>query len=182
MEYLLKQIADKISSYNIFNNLYPGIVFCYLLKFMFNINILSDNWFERLIIFYFTGMGLSRFGSLIIEPLMKKIKIRQKALLWYAPYKDYEIASNSDKLIPILSEVNNTYRTLVACFACAIVVKLLIMINDKFIQLEYNILLEFKDWLILFFFLSLFAISYVKQTGYVRRRVESLFEGNKSHK
>lgn len=41
MEEILKPIIEKISSYNIFNNLYPGILFIYLLKFMFGINILS---------------------------------------------------------------------------------------------------------------------------------------------
>lgn len=42
---------------------------------MFNINIVSDNWFERLIVFYFVGMVLSRIGSIIIEPIMEKLKI-----------------------------------------------------------------------------------------------------------
>ena len=51
---IIKQIIDKISSYNIFNNLYPGIIFCYLLKIMFKINILVDNWFENLIMHMYT--------------------------------------------------------------------------------------------------------------------------------
>ena len=69
MEEILKPIIEKISSYNIFNNLYPGILFIYLLKFMFGINILSDNWFENLIVFYFVGMVLSRIGSIIIQTM-----------------------------------------------------------------------------------------------------------------
>lgn len=69
---IVKQVVEKISSYNIFNNLYPGILFIYLLKFMFGTNILSDNWFENLIVCYFVGMVLSRIGSIIIEPIMKK--------------------------------------------------------------------------------------------------------------
>ena len=28
MEEILKSISEKISSYNIFNNLFPGIIFC----------------------------------------------------------------------------------------------------------------------------------------------------------
>lgn len=75
MEEILKQIVGRISSYNLFNNLYPGVIFCYLLKAILGINIISDNWFENLILFYFIGMVISRIGSVIIEPLMKKIRI-----------------------------------------------------------------------------------------------------------
>lgn len=30
MEEIIKNIAEKISSYNIFTNFFPGIVFCYI--------------------------------------------------------------------------------------------------------------------------------------------------------
>ena len=74
MNVILKQIIDKISSYNIFNNLYPGILLCYLLKFMFDINILSDNWFENLILFYFIGMVISKnhYYNFRLTRIMKK--------------------------------------------------------------------------------------------------------------
>ena len=42
---------------------------------MFDRSILSDNWLENLVLFYFVGMVLSRIGSLIIEPIMKTDKI-----------------------------------------------------------------------------------------------------------
>ena len=114
MEEILKQIVEKISSYNIFNNLYPGILFIYLLKFLFEINLLSDNLFENLILFYFAGMVLSRIGSIIIKPMMKEIK-----LIIDAPYSDYVKASSIEPLVDTLSEVNNTYRTLLSTFICA---------------------------------------------------------------
>lgn len=173
---IIKQIIDKISSYNIFNNLYPGIIFCYLLKIMFQINILVDNWFENLIIFYFVGMVLSRVGSVIIEPLMQKIKIRKVPLLKYAPYKDYERASAISPFIATLSETNNTYRTLLSCFVCASIFKIIIVVNDKLVQFECDFFQTNKDWFILIFLVLLFANSYVKQTNYVRKRVESLLE------
>lgn len=111
MEKLLAQIVEKISSYNIVNNLYPGILFVYVLKIMFETDLLLNNWFENLIVFYFVGMVLSRIGSIIIEPVMKKIKI-----IKYAPYQDYVKASSIDPLVATLSETNNTYRTL-KCFS-----------------------------------------------------------------
>lgn len=174
MENILEHIVGKISSYNIFNNLYPGIIFCYLLKIMFQINILVDNWFENLIIFYFVGMVLSRVGSIIIEPVMKKIKIKKAHLLKYAPYKDYERASTINPLIATLSEVNNTYRTLLSCFACASIFKIIIVVNDKLVQSECNFLQANRDWFILISLVLLFANSYIKQTNYVRKRIESL--------
>lgn len=74
MEKILAQIVEKISSYNIVNNLYPGILFVYVLKIMFGTNLLSNNWVENLIVFYFVGMVLSRIGSIVIELIMKKLR------------------------------------------------------------------------------------------------------------
>lgn len=173
---VIKQIIDKISSYNIFNNLYPGIIFCYLLKIMFKINILVDNWFENLIIFYFVGMVLSRVGSVIIEPSMQKIKHKKEPLLKYAPYKDYERASAINPLVATLSETNNTYRTLLSCFVCATTFKIILFINDNLIQFKCEFFQNNKDWFILIFLVWLFSKSYIKQTDYVRKRVESLLE------
>lgn len=174
MENILEHIVGKISSYNIFNNLYPGIIFCYLLKIMFDTNILSDNWFENLIVFYFVGMVLSRVGSIIIEPVMKKIKIKKAPLLKHAPYKDYERASTINPLIATFSEVNNTYRTLLSCFVCASIFKIIVVVNDKLVQFECDFFQANRDWFILIFLVLLFANSYIKQTNYVRKRIESL--------
>ena len=171
MEEILKQIVEKISSYNIFNNLYPGILFIYLLKFIFEINLSSDNWLENLIVFYFAGMVLSRIGSIIIEPMMKKIK-----LIRYAPYSDYVKASSIEPLVNTLSEVNNTYRTLLSTFICAFACKLGIIINEIFLKNKSTFLQENKDWIFLILLILLFTFSYVKQTNYVRKRVESILK------
>ena len=176
MEAILKQIVDKISSYNIFNNLYPGILLCYLLKIIFDINMLSDNWFENLILFYFVGMVISRIGSLIIEPIMKKIRINKKPLLQFSPYSDYERASNEEPLVATLSETNNTYRTLLSCFVCTFVFKICVVINKICVENKFTFFQENKDWIILILLIILFAFSYVKQTSYVRKRVESIIK------
>ena len=171
MEELLAQIVEKISSYNIVNNLYPGILFVYVLKLMFGTNLLSNNWFENLIVFYFVGMVLSRIGSIIIEPVMKKIKI-----IKYAPYQDYVKASSIDPLVDTLSETNNTYRTLLSTFICAFVYKLGVSINEVCLKNKITFLQENKDWILLTLLILLFVFSYVKQTSYVRKRVESVLK------
>lgn len=171
MEEILSQIVEKISSYNIFNNLYPGILFIYLLKFMFGINILSDKWFENLVVFYFVGMVLSRIGSIIIEPIMKKIKVVK-----YAPYSDYVKASSIEPLVDTLSEVNNTYRTLLSTFICAFLYKVCITINEICLINEVTFLQKNKDWILIILLIILFSFSYVKQASYVRKRVESVLK------
>ena len=171
MEEILAQIVEKISSYNIVNNLYPGILFVYVLKIMFGTNLLSNNWVENLIVFYFVGMVLSRIGSIIIEPIMKKIKI-----IKYAPYQDYVKASSIDPLVGTLSETNNTYRTLLSTFICVFVYKLGASINEVCLKNKITFLQENKDWILLTLLVLLFVFSYVKQTSYVRKRVESVLK------
>lgn len=182
MEEVLKQIVDKISSYNIFTNLYPGILFCYLIKIMFNINVLSENGFENLILFYFVGMVLSRIGSVVIEPIMKKIKIKNKALLQFAHYSDYEKASNDEPLVVTLSETNNTYRTLLTCFICALVFKICIIINGVCLDIKFTFFQDNKDWFILILLIVLFSLAYIKQTSYVRKRVEAIINREEASK
>ena len=171
MEKILAQIVEKISSYNIVNNLYPGILFVYVLKIMFGTNLLSNNWVENLIVFYFVGMALSRIGSIVIEPIMKKIKI-----IKYAPYQDYVKASSIDPLVDTLSETNNTYRTLLSTFICAFVYNLVASINEVCLKNKITFLQENKDWILLTLLILLFVFSYVKQTSYVRKRVESVLK------
>lgn len=48
----MENILDKLSSYNILNNLLPGGVFCYLMDFLFKINLLKDDAIMNLCIFY----------------------------------------------------------------------------------------------------------------------------------
>ena len=171
MEELLAQLVEKISSYNIVNNLYPGILFVYVLKIMFGTNLLLNNWFENLIVFYFVGMVLSRIGSIIIEPVMKKINI-----IKYAPYQDYVKASSIDPLVDTLSETNNTYRTLLSTFICVFMYKLGASINEICLKNEITFLQENRDLILLALLILLFVFSYVKQTSYVRKRVESVLK------
>lgn len=182
MEDILKQVVGKISSYNIFNNLYPGVLFCYLLKVMFNTNMLTDNWLENLVVFYFVGMVLSRVGSVVIKPLLENVKFRKRTFIKNAPYSDYVSASAEDPLVPVLSETNNTYRTLLSCFVCALIYKIWLIINGKLIQINWTFFQDNKDWFILFFLILLFAFSYRKQSKYVKIRVESVIGKNEQKK
>ena len=174
MNELFKQLVDKISSYNIFNNLFPGALFCYLSKILFDFNIISNSWGENLIIFYFVGLVFSRIGSIIIEPAMKSIKIKKKLLLQHSNYPDYAKASKEDPLISTLSEINNTYRTLLACMIGALFVKVYVVINKMCIEHGFSFFHDNKDWIIVVLLVVLFSLSYVKQTSYVKKRVDAV--------
>lgn len=133
--------------------------------------MINENWFENLVVFYFIGMVISRVGSVIIEPLFQKLK-----LIKFASYKDYERASKADELICTLSEVNNTYRTLISCFVCLLLSKIGNEINHNLIAVKCTFFQDYGEWILLILLCALFAFSYVKQTSYVRKRVESLIE------
>ena len=103
----MEKLIEKLDSYSILNNLLPGAVFAYLFEYIFEVDIVRDGIVENLFIYYFIGMIVSRIGSLAVEPLCKKIK-------WvkYADYSSYIKASRKDDKIDVLSEVNNSFRTI----------------------------------------------------------------------
>jgi len=108
----MKEIIEKLSSYNIFNYLLPGIVFSILTSKFTSTNLIFDNLIIGAFLYYFIGLVISRVGSVIIEPLLKRIKF-----LKFADYKDFVSVSKTDNKLEILSEANNMYRTFVSMFS-----------------------------------------------------------------
>lgn len=158
----MDKFLEKISSYNLLNNLLPGAVFCYLLKYYISINLISEELIGNLFIFYFCGMVISRIGSTIIEPFYKKAKI-----VTFAEYGNFIKASGLDPKVDTLSETNNTYRTFVALFFIIGILKLYIYFADI-----YKVLSDIAPALALFSLFLLFSFSYRKQVNYIKSRVE----------
>lgn len=182
MEEGIKSISSKISSYNVFTNLFPGIVFAYLLLYLFDVQIVAGTWIADFFIYYFWGIVLNRIGSIVIEPIMKKIKIKKKLLLQFAPYSDYIKASSNDSIISTLSEINNTYRALLSCSFCTLVLKAFFEINNWLIGKNFLFFESNKDWIGIILLLTLFALSYIKQTAYVRERIEEAIKSTGEEK
>ena len=67
----MEKLIEKIDEYNIFNFILPGIIFTYLLKNYVGINIFQENIIEKIFIYYFIGSIISRFGSIIMEKLLR---------------------------------------------------------------------------------------------------------------
>lgn len=163
----MEKCIEKLSSYNFLNNLLPGAVFCYFFSLITGYNF-NDNAIVNICIYYFSGMLVSRIGSLIIEPLFKKIKIVK-----YADYEDYLKAISKDEKISCLVETNNVYRTFLSAFITLAIIKLLVFLGEKF-----NIFNNEVDIAIGVFLIGILIFSYRKQTNYIRKRVEHVCNKN----
>jgi len=168
---MLESIINKISSYNIFNYLFSGIIFVVLIKYLDNINLYLDFSILylnviNLFILYFIGLTISRVGSLIIEPFYRKYIIK------FADYSDFIKVEKIDKKLNILFEQNNIYRTFTSLFLILIVFHFI-----KKCDLNVCIFLKmsYKEILIIFLFI-LYAISYYKQTKYITNRIKYKLE------
>ena len=67
----MKELLDKLSSYNIFNYLLPGILFSVLASKTTELNLIQIDIILGVFVYYFIGLIISRIGSLIIEPILK---------------------------------------------------------------------------------------------------------------
>jgi hypothetical protein len=159
----MKEIIDKLSSYNIFNYLLPGVLFVAIAKNFTEYNLILDNDFIGAFFYYFIGMVMSRFGSLIIEPILKKIKFVK-----FSDYSDFISASKKDAKVELFSEVNNTYRSITSMLFLLIILKLYSHYDFQY-HFQKGISISIVIGLILFMFL----FAYRKQTGYINKRIIS---------
>jgi hypothetical protein len=164
----LKELLDKISSYNLFNYLLPGVVFAVFAKLFTHYKIPIDNLVVGAFACYFAGLVISRFGSLIIEPFLKKI-----SFLKFADYSDFVSASQKDSKIELFSEVNNMYRTLTSMFVLLMFLKLY-----EFLETKISGLSEWGPYIVILLLLIIFLFAYRKQTSYITKRIRA----NKSKK
>jgi len=159
----MNELLNKISSYNIFNYLLPGILFAILAGGIIDRSLVQRDVLVGLFLYYFLGLVISRFGSLIVEPLLKALKFVK-----FANYKDFVGASQKDAKFDVLSEVNNMYRTLASMFLLLLLLKGYVRLEDKFPRL--------KPWnfaILLGLLLVMFLFSYRKQTSYITKRISA---------
>ena len=158
----MKELLDKISSYNIFNYLLPGILYVVLLSEFSEVNIIQDEFIIGAFLYYFIGLVISRVGSLIVEPIFKKLKI-----LKFAEYSEFITACENDSKIETLSESNNMYRTLVALFLTLLLSKIYVFASIKY---EWPKSTDF--YLLAMLVLTMFIFAYRKQTNYITKRIK----------
>lgn len=159
----MNSLLDKLSSYNLFNYLLPGIIFVILEKEFTNHSLIQRDIVIGVFLYYFIGLVISRFGSLVIEPVLRRV-----SFLRFTDYKEFITASKKDDRLELLSEVNNTYRTLCSLFTLLLMLKMYDLIASHFSVL--------KDWnvtILMALLLIMFLFSYRKQTQYITKRIKA---------
>jgi hypothetical protein len=158
----METFFERISNYQFINNLLPGTVFVYFLNHFTGFTIQNDNIFVSLFIYYFAGIIISRFGSIVIEPILKKTKF-----ITYQPYNNYIFASLRDKKINLLMEHNNLFRSLLAM----LLLMGLSIIFDK-LQILSSFFKQNDKIIVLLLLIILFLFSFRKQTKFISDRIE----------
>lgn len=124
---MFQEIIDKISRYNVFNHLLPGAIFSIWVTEFTEFNMVQSDILSNLFLYYFVGVVLSRIGSVLIEPVLKCVQFVK-----YEPYDKYLLAAKDDQKIETLVEANNSYRTFLSVFLCALFLKLYLLLKTRF--------------------------------------------------
>jgi len=90
----METLLSLLSTYELFNNIFPGIIFSYFLSLQ-NYNIIPNKMdiYEKLFLYYFIGLIISRIGSLFLEPLFRKLEI-----IKFADYTKFLKAEEKDRV------------------------------------------------------------------------------------
>lgn len=159
----MKELIEHIGSYNLFNYLLPGVVFSVVIENYTSFNLLSENLLITAFVCYFIGLTISRFGSLIIQPTLEKLKF-----IVPENYSSFIEASKEDSKIEVLSEQNNSYRTTISMLFL-----IGISIFYNWLILQFPTLNSYTTWIILAPIFILFLFAYRKQTTYITKRINS---------
>ena len=164
----MKELLDKLTSYNIFNYLLPGVLFAGIGSYYAQYPLIIDNIVISVFVYYFYGLVISRIGSLIIEPFLKKLQFVR-----FAPYPQFVAASKVDEKIEVLSETNNMYRSLISMLIC-----LLLAMTYSHLENTYAWFSGYTQSVVIVLLLLLFAFSYKKQSEYITNRVSGTSKKN----
>jgi hypothetical protein len=159
----MSELLSRISSYNLFNYLLPGVIFSLLGSKTTGYQLLQKDIVAGLFLYYFVGMVVSRFGSLVIGPILRWL-----SFIKFEEYKSFVVASKKDPQLEVLSEVNNTYRTF-----CSLFTLLLCLRGYEKIEERFPVLRAWSLLLLLFLLFVMFIFAYRKQTSFVVNRIKA---------
>lgn len=166
----MDEIIKKISSYNVFSRLFPGIVFYVLINEFTSFSLPQCGILESMFIYYFLGMCMDRVGSLVMEPILKKIEF-----IKFSSYEDYIESSKNDNEIKTLEEISKAYRSMLSVFIVFLIIKIYEQLTN------YCIFFEYAGYIIIFVTLIvMFLYSYKKQINYVGKRIDKYKKDNQN--
>lgn len=158
----MKDLINKISSYDLFVNLFPGVIFAIISEKITSYSFLQKDIVIGFFVYYLIGLMLNSFGSTVLKPLLIRFKILEE----YTEYCEFLHACKKDTKIELLSEKNNMYLTLSSVFALLIILKIF-----EFNVSSHPVLKEYGTLLLLLFLMIMFILSYRKQTHYIKERI-----------
>jgi hypothetical protein len=164
----MDKVIDRLSSYNLFTNLFPGLIYCYLASKFFGVPLLQSDLLVAAFYYYFCGLVISRVGSILIEPILKKTKIAK-----FAAYDEYAAAAAKDPQIGILLETSNTYRSVIALLICVLITGAWAALLAAFPNFSL-----YTHHVLLFGLVALFLFAYRKQTQYIVSRINLYKKSN----
>jgi hypothetical protein len=160
----MSDFLNKLSSYNLFNNLLPGILFVVLLNHFTQYRIIQDNLLLNVFLYYFIGLTISRISSISIEQFLKKIK--------FIAFRDYNLfvnANKKDSKLDVLVETNNKFRVILTMILLVIFSKIFYSLNNSFLKFSENT----QQYFLLFFIAIVYLFAYRKQTNYITKRIDA---------
>lgn len=157
----MKELLDRLTSYNLFNYLLPGVIFAAALDHFTSYDVLQDSIVVGVFLYYFLGLVISRLGAIFLQPLLSWI-----GFIRFAPYADFLSASKNDPKIELLSEQNNMYRTF-----CAMFILIGTVAAYERLSLRCAALDQYAPAIGLVLLLTLFLFSYRKQTRCIVERI-----------
>jgi len=162
----MKDLLDRLGSYNVFNYLLPGILFGVFIDWATTVKLLQLNIMVGAFVYYFLGAAVSRVGSLLVEPVLRRLH-----LVTFEPYEHFVRAVKSDPKLEILSETNNMYRTF-----CALLLSVSVVAGYEYAARYWALLHRAAPIFIVIGLFALFVVSYRKQTEYIRKRIAANFQ------
>jgi len=160
----MSDFLNKLSSYNLLNNLLPGTLFVILLNHFTKYKVSQENLLLNIFFYYFIGLTISRISSITIEPFLKKVKF-----VTFCDYKTFVDAAKKDIKLDILVETTNKFRVLLAMILLIIISKCFYSLNNNFLKISENT----QQYLLLIFIAIIYLFAYRKQTNYVTKRINA---------
>lgn len=156
---------SKISAYELFTIFFPGVLTVGYALWVLDIKISDNGIFQYVFMFcaaYLCGIVISRLGSILVQPLAKK--------MGFIDWSDgYYIAEKHDGKISILQKDLNMYRSLVIASLIAIVLAIYSVLCGNMDEDMYMFLV-----ISLLFLLVVSLSSYRRQSKYITERINAV--------
>ena len=163
---MTENLIEKISHYNLFNYLFPGVIYVIVSNHFTRLKLPTENLLEFLFLSYLIGLVVSRIGSILVKPyLREKLPCYPKEV----QYNDFIETVKQDPKIDILSSERNIYRTLIAL---GIMILATIILDSIAIWLNLSEIKVFVPLVVGLVMLFIFA--YIKQTKFIIKRVNKI--------